>query len=139
VEQKKTITIFLTDDDPDERFLFEEALSLAYESVRYLFAFDGVDALEKLQSSEMLPPDLIFLDVNMPRMNGIDCLKQIKSSEKLKSIPVIMYSTSSYYQPECIAHGASHYLEKPNDFSQLCDTLKFILTEGFPLSKGYSS
>jgi len=139
VEQKKTITILRTNDEPYDRFLFGEALSLADKSVRYLSAFDGVDALEKLNTVDMLPPDLIFLDVNMPRMNGIDCLKQIKSSEKLKSIPVIMYSTSSYYQPECIAHGASHYLEKPNDFSQLCDTLKFILTEGFPLSKGYSS
>ncbi len=139
MEQKKPITIFLTDDDPDDRFLFEEALLLADKSVRYIFAFDGVDAIEQLQSTEMLLPDLIFLDVNMPRMNGIDCLKMIKSTEKLKSIPVIMYSTSSFYHNECIEHGASHYLEKPNDFSQLCDKVKFILTEGFPLPKGYSN
>ncbi len=139
MEQKKITTIFLTDDDPDDRFLFEEALSLADESVRYLFAFDGIDALEQLDSVEMQLPDLIFMDVNMPRMNGIDCLKEIKSSEKLRSIPVVMYSTSSYYQTECIEYGAAHYLEKPNDFAQLCDKIKFILTEGVPLSKGYSN
>ena len=138
MEQKKITRIFLTDDDPDDRFLFEEALSLAGESVRYFYACDGIDALEKLHSAD-IPPDIIFMDVNMPRMNGIDCLKEIKGSEKLKSIPVIMYSTSSYYQPECIEHGASDYLEKPSDFSQLCEKIKFILTEGLPLSNGYSN
>jgi len=123
-------SILLTDDDPDDRFLFEEALSVADASVQLHIAVDGVDALEKLRAASGLP-DVIFMDVNMPRMNGIDCLRELSKSA-FKSIPVIMYSTSSHYRKECFENGAIDYMEKPSDFEQLCTKLKLVLRQGLP-------
>lgn len=117
------------DDDHDDQLLFKEALSEADNSVIYQFAYNGIDALEKLNSKEDELPELIFLDVNMPKMNGIDCLKEIKKIERLKNIPVMMYSTSSFsqYKKECFENGAIDYIVKPDDYKQLCTTLKSIL------------
>ena len=130
---QKINSIFLTDDDPDDQMLFQEALAEADNSITYSFASDGVDALAKLDIGPI--PDLLFLDVNMPRMNGIECLLEIRKSEKLKNIPVVMYSTSSYYKQECIESGAADYIEKLDDYQKLCATLRNILEKGLPLQK----
>lgn len=124
----KINTILLADDDPDDRFLFEEALAIADGTVQLHCAVDGVDTLEKLNSQTL--PDVIFMDVNMPRMNGIDCLRAVRSSEALRAIPVIMYSTSSHYRTECFDSGATDYIEKPSDFDKLCAKLQQVLIEG---------
>lgn len=130
-------SILLIDDDPDDQLLFNEALSEADNSVVYYGAFNGIDALDKLHSEEIPQPDLIFMDVNMPRMNGLDCLRELKKFEKLKSIPVIMYSTSCslVYQKLCFANGAVNYIEKPNDFLELRNTLKLVLEKGLSFIK----
>lgn len=130
----KINSILLTDDDPDDQMLFREALAEADNSVECSCAFDGVDALEKLKSAATFP-DLLFLDVNMPKMNGIDCLKELQKSERFKEIPVIMYSTSSYYKKECLDNGAADYIEKLDDYQKLCATLKDILSKGLPFQK----
>lgn len=130
----KIHSIFLTDDDPDDQMLFQEALAEADPTVQYSSAHDGVDALEKLQTATTFP-DLVFLDVNMPKMNGIDCLKELQKSERLRSIPVIMYSTSSYYKKECLDNGAADYIEKLDDYQKLCTTLRQILSKGLPFQK----
>ena len=129
---KKIKAILLIDDDPDDQLLFQEALSEADTSVTYLSAFNGMDALEKLNSGVVPIPDLIFMDMNMPRMNGLDCLKELKKNEWLKAIAVTMYSTSgtSGQRQECFENGAIGYIAKPSDFWQLRDMLKQILTEG---------
>lgn len=126
---KKINTLLLVDDDQDDRFLFKEALAEADDTVVYTEADNGADALEKLISGKVSIPDLIFLDINMPRLNGLDCLKRLKGNDSLKYIPVVMYSTSASkeYQKECFNHGAELYIEKPSDFWQLCDKLKNIL------------
>lgn len=123
-------SILLADDDADDRFLFEEALSVADASVKLHTAVDGVDAIQKLRAAVGLP-DVIFMDVNMPRMNGIDCLRELSGSS-FKSIPVIMYSTSSHYKKECFENGAVDYIEKPSDFDALCNKLKSVLSQGLP-------
>jgi len=130
-------TILLVDDDQDDQLLFTEALNEADAAVLCLTAMNGIDALEKLNSGFALMPNLVFMDVNMPRMNGIDCLKKIQQSAVLKDIPVVMYSTSCSpaYQKECFDNGAVHYMEKPNDFAQLCNSLKRIVTHGIPQVK----
>jgi CheY-like chemotaxis protein len=131
---QKINSILLTDDDPDDQFLFQEALFEADKSVSFHGAYDGIDVLEKLKSGAH-KPDLLFLDVNMPRMNGIDCLKELQKLEHLREIPVIMYSTSSYYKKECFENGAADYIEKLDDFSKLCAKLKDILDKGLPFQK----
>lgn len=136
----KIKTILLVDDDHDDQHLFKEALSEADSSIHYLCAFNGIDALEKLNSEETTTPDLVFMDVNMPKMNGIDCLKEIKKSENLRQIPVMMYSTSSFseYQKECFENGAIDYIVKPDDYLQLCNKLKDILNSELPIKNTQS-
>ncbi|MGK4566267.1 response regulator [Flavobacterium sp. 3HN19-14] len=131
---QKIHTILLVDDDPDDQMLFSEALSEANAAVIYTSANDGVEALEQLNPGGKPLPDLIFMDVNMPRMDGISCLKEIRKIEQLRGIPVVMYSTSSYYQKECYEYGALDYIEKPTDYSKLCNTLKNILSSHLPAS-----
>jgi CheY-like chemotaxis protein len=129
---KKIRAILLVDDDQDDQLLFHEALSEADTSVACLSAVNGIDALEKLNSGSIAIPDVIFMDVNMPKMNGLDCLLALQKSPGLKAIPVIMYSTycSSDFQKKCTDNGAIGYIEKPTDFWQLCGQLKHILKDG---------
>ncbi len=128
---KEIRSILLVDDDPDDRLLFEEALSKANGAVALQIAIDGIDALEKLKTGSNHFPDLIFMDVNMPRMDGISCLKEIKRLIDLSKIPILMYSTSSYYRSECISLGAIDYIEKPTDFQKLCDKIKTIINTDY--------
>ncbi|RWW98763.1 response regulator [Flavobacterium cerinum] len=125
-------TILFVDDDQDDQLLFQEALSEADSTAVYLSATDGVDLFEKLNTGKTATPDLIFMDINMPKMNGIESLKELKRSERFKSIPVIMYSTSSSkeHQKICLESGAIGYVEKPNDFDQICARIKSILHNG---------
>jgi CheY-like chemotaxis protein len=87
--------ILLADDDIDDAEVFQEALSRACAATTFKRFEDGAQLLEYLVSSYPNLPDLIFLDLNMPEMNGWQCLAALKSSSKLKSVPVIMYTTST--------------------------------------------
>ena len=129
---KKIQYILLIDDDLDDQLLFEEALIDTGLATVYLSAADGEDALKKLSSGAISIPSLIFLDVNMPRMNGIDCLRALQQSDKLNGIPVVMYSTSCSieYQNQCFDIGAVGYMEKPNNYRELCSKLALVLREG---------
>lgn len=112
--------IMIIDDDADDRFFFKEVITKKLNSAACVEAYDGADALSQLRKADQLP-NFIFLDVNMPRMNGRDCLKQLKRDGKLKQIPVIMYSTS--FSEESIKEfhqlGASMCLNKPTDMNKL--------------------
>jgi len=87
--------VFLIDDDADDREIFEESLTAEHPSVLYQEAENGAAAFEKLRSESFRKPDLIFLDLNMPVMDGRTFLSQIKADPQFKDIPVIIYSTSS--------------------------------------------
>ncbi|MBE8726324.1 response regulator [Flavobacterium hungaricum] len=88
-------TVFLIDDDADDREIFQESLTADHPSVLYEEAENGAAAFEKLKSGSFPKPDLIFLDLNMPVMDGRAFLLQIKADPTFKDIPVIIYSTSS--------------------------------------------
>ena len=92
---EKTILCLLVDDDPDDQEIFCLALQEIGKNLECIIANGGNQALEMLNSNKALIPDFIFIDVNMPGMNGIDCLKHIKDLEHLKESEVIMYSTTS--------------------------------------------
>ncbi|MDF2437091.1 MAG: response regulator receiver protein [Bacteroidota bacterium] len=119
---------FLIDDDPDDQEIFCMALDEIGESVKCEFASDGVEAIKKLTEGNY-KPDLIFIDMNMPRMNGNTCLQEIKKIEGMQSVPVYMYSTSA--EPEAVAatkkSGAAGFIVKPTSVSELSETLKFCL------------
>jgi len=87
-------TVFLIDDDSDDREIFEEALLSLDINIKYEDAKNGAEACEKLNSNTF-KPDLIFLDLNMPIMDGRQFMKHIKKDHNLNNIPVIIYTTSS--------------------------------------------
>jgi CheY-like chemotaxis protein len=88
-------TVLLADDDQDDAEIFEEALLRSCDSITFKWFEDGQKLLEYLESKYPDLPELIFLDLNMPEMNGWQCLAGLKTNTKFKSIPVIMYTTSS--------------------------------------------
>jgi len=113
--------IFLADDDLDDCFLFEEALSELPVQAELYTAHDGVELMQMLVASEDNLPFILFLDLNMPRKNGFQCLQEIKSNRKFKEIDVIILSTSfdQDIANELLELGASHCLRKPNDIKEL--------------------
>ena len=115
---------FLIDDDLDDQEIFAMAAKEFSDAVRCYFADDGVKALEKLINDDFLP-DCIFIDINMPRMNGIECLEQIKRISRLRSVPVCMFSTSA--DPAMVTKskelGAIDFIVKPASVSVLSELL----------------
>jgi CheY-like chemotaxis protein len=120
----KNKVLFIVDDDEDDINLFVEAVNEIDKSMGCFKAKNGEDALARLEELEMLP-DVIFLDLNMPKMNGRETLERLKSSEKFKNIPVVIYSTSNAEQDKIDTKnlGASDYLTKPDSFTELCVAL----------------
>ena len=112
--------ILLIDDDSDDRVLFREALQEVSPETICVTEGDGRKALSDLVESNPLP-DLIFVDINMPRISGWDCLEKIKAQEVTKSIPVIMYTTSSLERDveKAFRSGAACLLTKPADYCEL--------------------
>ena len=121
----KQTTILLIDDDEDDRWLFEEALRRTAPKVKCITAAGGLEAIAFLNHSEVLP-DLIFLDLNMPGMDGKKCLSLLKQNEKLASITVIVYTTSDFYKDrdDAMRLGASEFIIKPADYKELCVILQ---------------
>lgn len=92
--------IVIADDDNDDLILFEDALKeISYDSLLTAVK-DGQQLMQMLDHTVPPPPDVIFLDLNMPRKNGFECLDEIKHSTKLKNIPIVIFSTSD--QPEAV-------------------------------------
>lgn len=121
-------SILLIDDDIDDQEIFNIALSEVSNSLQCTCLTSAKEALHKLNHNE-LTADLIFLDLNMPMMSGQEFLKEIKNIDHLKSIPVIIFSTSS--NASTIADtkelGAIDFITKPNRFDLLVDILKPII------------
>ena len=116
----------LADDDDDDRDLFSEAISSSDTTVTSVC--NGKE-LMKVLTDETVLPDCVFIDLNMPEKSGMECLLEIRQSEKLRTLPVIIYSTSSNRKDieETYALGANLYVVKPGSFKALCDTLTRIV------------
>ncbi|HVX26431.1 MAG TPA: response regulator [Parafilimonas sp.] len=124
----KTLSFFLVDDDTDDTSLFKEVLQEVNPSIIFNSAEDGQQALQFLKSSHDKLPDVIFLDLNMPRMSGKECLTEIKNDEKLHKIPVIMYTTSSQSKDieETMQKGAICFITKPTNIKELKNILASV-------------
>jgi len=125
--ETKSTHILFSDDDTDDALLFTQAADLLTIPVLLSFAEDG-EQLMRYLSREMLP-DLIFLDLNMPVKNGIECLKTIRSDKRLDWLPIIIYTTSDNPRDIdlCFELKASLYVVKPTSFENIIKTLKKIL------------
>jgi CheY-like chemotaxis protein len=121
--------LFMIDDDQDDREIFLEAINTCNPDLEVLFARDGIEALDVLASA-IKHPDVIFLDYNMPRMNGLDCLRQLKTDSKTRAIPTVMYTTSGDREQEKVVLmlGADYYMRKTTSFKTLCTELSRLLS-----------
>lgn len=115
----------LIDDDMDDQEIFALALEEVDDSYACVTASSAQDALEKLRDKRNPVPDYIFLDLNMPRMNGKECLTEIKKFEHLRHIPVVIYSTSSMKHDilETKKLGAFDFITKPFNMNDLVKVL----------------
>ena len=127
MSQEKKVMII--DDEPASVKLFEEALKEIGNGSHCQVATDGKDAFDKLKSLKGDLPELVFLDLNMPRMNGREFLAKFKKERPYKEIPVIIWTTSAAQKDidETTALGASYYLIKPNRFEELCNQIKLLM------------
>jgi len=128
----RSIDILMVEDSPSDAFLTREALKQAKESSRIHVVNDGVEAMEFLRREGAFAgaprPDIILLDLNMPRKDGREVLAEIKGDAKLKSIPVIVLTSSSAEQDILHAYNlhANCYITKPADFNRFKEVIKSI-------------
>lgn len=116
--------IFLAEDDDEDVDIFKDALSELNLHTNLTVVQNGILLINLLENSETLP-DIIFLDLNMPLKNGLQCLKEIKSSEKWKSLNTIILSTSSnkMQKEEMYSHGANFFLTKASTYKEFKNNL----------------
>jgi len=119
-KQKSELNILLADDDKDDRFFFERALKTLSQSTQLITVSDGAQLIDYLIKNEPHRTDVIFMDLNMPRKNGLECLQEIKEHKNLKHIPVIIYTTSLTDENIDLFYkmGAHYYMHKC-DFNSL--------------------
>ena len=121
--------ILLVDDDEDDRAIMIEAITEIDNHINCICLVQGLEAINYLNQHKRSLPDHIFLDLNMPLMNGKDFLKEMKSDENLRHIPVTIYSTSKQMKDveETKNLGASNFISKPTSFTLLKDEIRRVL------------
>lgn len=124
------INILLADDDTDDCLFFKEALEELPVSTHLTTVHDGEQLMCWLNKTKDVLPHVLFLDMNMPRKRGVECLAEIRLDEKLKQLPVVIFSTSfdKDLVDQMYDSGANYYLRKPNDFSKLKKIIHHALT-----------
>ncbi len=126
-QQKLPINILLADDDLDDRTFFDKALGEIPVATTLNTVNNGEQLMEYLTINADLLPDVLFLDLSMPRKTGFECLSEIKENEKLKKLRVIMFTTSftrgadleENLKSTLLKMGAADYIRKPGDFIEL--------------------
>ena len=141
------INILLADDDKDDRLFFENALKEITIPTQLKTVNDGEELMDYLGKSLEHLPDILFLDLSMPRKTGYECLTEIKENIKLKSIPVVVFSTS--FSSDIVYEmnlanklfeiGAQNYIRKPGDFKQLRNIIELSLTKLLELQSSKDS
>lgn len=121
--------IILADDDEDDRMLFREALDELALQTKLLLFKHGQELLDYLFQPEIELPNVVFIDLNMPIKNGMECLNEIRNNPKLKNLYIAIYSTSSSEIDikNTYLNGASIYINKPNCFNKLKETIERVL------------
>ena len=125
--QEDYINIILADDDEDDRLFFTDAFDELKINTRVKTFKDGIYLMDYLNGDDITLPNVLFLDLNMPRKSGLECLKDIKKNPKFSDIAIAIYSTSASEEDieKTFVMGANIYIKKPSDFK----TLKKVLSE----------
>jgi CheY-like chemotaxis protein len=127
--------VLLADDDPDDRLFFKYAIEELKIKTIVTTVNDGVELMNYLNKSDVTLPHVVFLDLNMPRKGGMECLKEIRGNKNYKDLSIAIYSTSGSEKDieESFVLGANIYIKKPNDFN----SLKKILAEVISINWQY--
>jgi CheY-like chemotaxis protein len=120
------MTILYVDDDPDDRQLFIEAVKAMDDQVICVTARDGIEALDYLENNDL--PNVVFLDINMPLMDGKKCLAEIRYTRRTSALPVIMFTTSNDpgERGECEVLGSTDFVRKPVSYQDMASILSTI-------------
>ena len=126
----KQLNILLADDDTDDCVFFKNALKDLVIPTSLIAVHDGEQLMHLLINETLELPHILFLDLNMPRKNGFECLTEIKLNKKLKQLPVIVFSTS--FEQEMVnmlyKNGAQYFIRKPSEFLQFKKIIQQALT-----------
>ena len=132
--QSEIPVILIAEDDPDDRLLIERAFQESGLSGTFLFMKDGEELIDYLfgrkqfAANEPIKPDCILLDLNMPKMNGIEFLTIVKADMTLKKVPVVVLTTSNQQQDitECFKLGVAGYMVKSVDYDKFVETIRAV-------------
>lgn len=124
------IKIILADDDEEDRLFFTEAFDELKIKTKVNTFSDGVFLMDYLNSEQSEIPEVLFLDLNMPRKSGIVCLEELRENDRFKDMAIAIYSTSSSEEDieNTFVLGANIYIKKPDDFSKLKKVLSDVVT-----------
>lgn len=128
--QNDYINIILADDDDDDILFFIDAFeNLKIKSKVKVFK-DGIELMDYLRTEDVLMPDVLFLDLNMPKKSGLECLIEVKRCPKMSGIAIAIYSTSASEEDieETFVLGANIYIKKPSDFVKLKKVLSKVVS-----------
>lgn len=140
LNEKMYSRILYADDDADDRVIFREALGELRITRKLTVFANGVELMEYLSHTEELP-QIVFLDLNMPKKSGYQCLQEIRSDGRFDNISVAIFSTSNSRQDIDLTYsnGADVYFTKPNDYSDLKQLLRKVLRRKLNhLTSGFS-
>lgn len=120
----------MADDDEDDRMLFTDAFGELRINTKVNTFNDGVELMDYLNAPDSILPNVLFLDLNMPKKNGIECLYEIKKDARFNDIAIAIFSTSSSEEhiEETFVQGANIYIKKPSDFTTLKKVLSDVVT-----------
>lgn len=127
---KEYMHIVLADDDEDDRMFFTDAFEELKIQTKVKTYNDGAQLMEYLNNEDSILPEILFLDINMPKKNGLECLSEIRANPRFNNIAVAIYSTSSSEEhiEETFVNGANVYIKKPSDFDHLKKILSNVVT-----------
>lgn len=122
--------VVLADDDEDDRLFFTEAFDELKIKTKVETYKDGIELMEALKHSDSILPNILFLDLNMPKKSGLECLIDIKKDKKFDNIAIAIYSTSASEEDieDTFVNGANIYIKKPHDFKHLKKILSEVVT-----------
>ena len=128
--QNDYINIILAEDDDDDILFFIDAFDNLKISTKVNICKDGIELMDYLNTKDAVMPDVLFLDLNMPKKSGIDCLVEIKASSKMAGIAIAIYSTSASEEDieKTFVLGANIYIKKPSDFKKLQEVLSKVIS-----------
>ncbi len=139
-QEHNTLNILLADDDMDDRYFFARALEEISLPTQLVTVNNGKNLMEYLNEHAQNLPDVLFLDLSMNLMTGFECLAEIKENERLKALPVVMYSTSFTHTPDFEYNlkntlnkmGAHDFIRKPDNLETLKQTIQNSLKKVLP-------